>query len=620
MIPVLFDANTETFGSQGIGSLTDAISCTVQEERNGIYELEMQYPISGIHYDNIQERAIICAIPSPYRTRQPFRIYKISRPLNGVVKIYASHLSYDLSGIPINPFSAKGITQSFAMLKSNMEISNNFSFAGNITNEDSVMTLETPEECRSVLGGIRGSVLDVFGGEYEWDNWTVRLWGNRGADNGVTIRYGKNMTDLSSETNTENVVTGIYPYWYKDGVMVTSDPKIVWADSPAFQKAVSVDFTNDFEEQPTQEQLKERAEKYIEDNDIGIIPISIKVSFIQLAQMSGYENLAVLEKCDLCDNVTVQYDALGVDVKAKIVKIKTDVLLERYDSVEVGTVRADVAQTIADTSNKIDSVVRADNTLVAEALRGFINGSLVNLYAQYDAAKPAGETAILFENNDITDPLYGALAIGTQGLMISKKKKVDGTGWDWTAAMTASGGLLGMVITGMISNKDGTSWWDLDTGGLLMTGTFRTQAGTGDYTEMSPDGLAHYSSTGKEYYYYMQHTGSVTITSFANDGFTKYGTATIQLPAKFKGKDIAFTPYLQGLEAKNPSTGERQFIYDCMTKLGMKATNIDKANATITLRVDIGMCCLGRTTVSGAVVPQEMVSPYSVTIGYIAIA
>ena len=118
----------------------------------------------------------------------------------------------------------------------------------------------------------------------------------------------------------------------------------------------------------------------------------------------------------------------------------------------------------------------------------------------------------------------------------------------------------------------------------------------------------------------MQHTGSVTITSFANDGFTKYGTATIQLPGKFKGKDIAFTPYLQGLEAKNPSAGERRFIYDCMTKLGMKATNIDKANAIITLRVDIGMCCLGGTTVSGALVPQEMVSPNSVTIGYIAIA
>ena len=189
MIPVLF-AETETeFATQGIGALADAISCEVTEERNGMYELEMEYPITGIHFEDIQYRAIICAIPSPYRTRQPFRIYKIRRPLDGVVTIYAAHVSYDLNGIPVSPFKSTGIANTFGVIKSHMEIDNNFSFVPGITNTTSVLNLELPTACRTVLGGMQGSVLDIYGGEYEWDVWTVRIWAKRGANNGLKVRY-----------------------------------------------------------------------------------------------------------------------------------------------------------------------------------------------------------------------------------------------------------------------------------------------------------------------------------------------------------------------------------------------------------------------------------------------
>lgn len=464
MIPVLFAETATEFTTQGIGALADAISCEVTEERNGMYELEMEYPITGIHFKYIQYRAIICAIPSPYRTRQPFRIYKISRPLDGIVTIYAAHLSYDLNGIPVSPFNSTGIANTFGAIKANMEIDNNFSFVPGIANTTSTLNLELPTACRTVLGGMPGSVLDIYGGEYEWDIWTVRLWRNRGANNGVTVRYGKNMTKLEAETDGENVVTGIYPYWSKDGVTVTCDPKIIWADNVRYEKSVPVDFTNDFDEQPTPAQLKTRAEKYIEDNNIGTLPTSITVSFVQLAQMSGYEDIAALEECDLCDTVTVQYEALGVDIEAEIVSETTDVLRERYISMQVGTIRADVAQTIADTADKVDKVVRPDGSLVAETLRGFINGSLVNLYAQYDAATPASEVAVLFERNDETDPLFGALAIGTQGILISKQKKADGTGWNWTTALSFEGLMAGIIIAGILTDKTGENYWNLDTG------------------------------------------------------------------------------------------------------------------------------------------------------------
>lgn len=474
MIPILFAADAETFTSQGIGPMGDAISCEVTEERNGVYELEMQYPVTGIHFADIQNRCIIAAIPSPYRTRQPFRIYKISRPLDGIVTIYAAHLSYDLNGIPVNAFTAQGITGAFGGLKANMAIDSNFTFAAGITNTTSKINIQSPTACRTILGGMTGSILDVFGGEYEWDGWTVRLWSQRGKDSGVTVRYGKNMTALTAETDSENTVTGIYPYWQKEDVIVTCSPKIIYADNAPYQKAVPVDFTNDFEEQPTPAQLKSRAEQYIKDNNIGVIPISIDVSFVALSQMTGYESYADLEECDLCDTVTVQYEDLGVDVEAEIVCIKTDVLRERYLSMEVGTIRADIAQTIADTSNKVDQVVRPDGSLVAEAIRGFINGSLANLYAQYDAADPAGALAVLFECLDESNPLYGAMALGTQGLMISKTRKADGTGWDWTTAMTASGLMAGIIIAGILADKTGQNFWNLDTGEIQMTGAFRS--------------------------------------------------------------------------------------------------------------------------------------------------
>lgn len=348
MIPILFGTDEQNFASQGLGALSDVISCEVQEEKNGIYELEMEYPITGLHYEEIEKRKIIYAIPSPYRTPQPFRIYKVTKPLSGVITVYAAHLSYDLNGIPINPFDASNLVTALSGLESNAAIENPFSFW---TDKSSVAewSLDIPTACRSCLGGIQGSILDVYGGEYEWDKTVVKLHQERGTDSGVSIRYRKNLTDLSHEEDVENTVTGIYPYWKdSEGNLVTCSPPIIYATRNFdYQKAIPVDFSSDFEEQPTQEQLKSAAESYITRNDIGKPTVSMKVSFIQLEQMTGYEDIALLEKCDLCDTVTVQYEQLGVDVTAKVVKITTNVLTERYESMELGSIRANVAQTIA---------------------------------------------------------------------------------------------------------------------------------------------------------------------------------------------------------------------------------------------------------------------------------
>lgn len=354
MIPILFPPGEAEFKTQGLGALSDSISCTVTEERNGAFELEMQYPMGGIHFDEITDRCIIYAIPSPYRLPQPFRVYRITKPLDGVCTVYARHISYDLSGIPLNPFTASNAPAAMAGLQSSAAVASPFKFWTDKSTAAN-FAVSVPSSTRSVLGGQAGSVLDVYGGEYEWDGFTVKLHNQRGQDNGVVIRYGKNLTDIEQDRNISSVTTGIYPYWTNtDGDLVICDPKIVPAPGTYnFTRVVPVDFSQDFQEAPSPQELKAKAEQYVKENQIGVPKVSISARFVQLEQFAEYKDLSLLERCDLCDTVTIQFEELGVDAKAKIVKIETDVLLERYNRVEIGYARTNIADTIADQGQQI---------------------------------------------------------------------------------------------------------------------------------------------------------------------------------------------------------------------------------------------------------------------------
>ena len=443
--PVLFPANATTFATQGLGALSDAISCTVMEERNGEFELEMQYPQTGVHFADISDRCIITAIPSPWRTAQPFRIYRITKPMNGVCTIYARHITYDLGGIPVNVFSAQNVASALAGLKSNSAAENPFEFWTDKTTTAN-FAVTTPAALRSRLGGNTGSILDVYGGEYEWDGMTVKLHNNRGADRGVTIRYGKNLTDIEQDRNIANVRTGIYPYWTNsDGALVVCDPPVVNAPgSYDFANIETVDFSQDFEEQPTPAQLKERAEQYISANNIGVPSVSISVSFVDLSQTDQYKGMALLEQCDLCDTVTVQFEALGVNATAEIVRIETDVLLGRYKTIEVGSLRTNITDTIVSnnqaTNEKIDQTASWLEKQVQEATDQITNGGGY-IYRVYDANKNLVEIG------------------STDNLDLSKAKNVwrwnnggfgySGTGYNgpYRTAITQDGHIVADFIT-----------------------------------------------------------------------------------------------------------------------------------------------------------------------------
>lgn len=353
MIPILFSSKATTFTGRGIGLLADTISCKVVEERNGAFELEMTYPVDGLHYADIVERSIIMAIPSPYRNAQPFRVYSMEQPINGVVTIKARHLSYDMTGIPVEPFTLTGdVADIMDEIDSNASLNTGFGLQTDLTSSGT-FTLEKPASMRSCLGGMEGSLLDLFGGEYLFDGYSVQLLSARGSVKDYKVAYAKNITAFNRVTDTEKLVTGIFPFWASGNDTQILTRKVVEIIEDAdYTNVPVVDLTDKFESKPTKAELLAAAEKYIEDNDLGELEVSLDVSFVDLASIDEYAGRARDLQIDLCDTVTIVFPMYGVETQAKIVRIETNVLLERYELITVGTEQTTVADTIASLQNQ----------------------------------------------------------------------------------------------------------------------------------------------------------------------------------------------------------------------------------------------------------------------------
>jgi phage minor structural protein len=512
--PILYSATETNYDNNGIGILSACVSCEVTEEANGAFELAMTYPMDGVHFAEIGDRAIIKAKADQFRDPQLFRVYAISRPMSGVVTVLAEHISYDLSGIPVKPFSANSASASLAGLKNNSVIDCPFEFW---TDKDTVskFSVTNPASIRSRLGGADGSILDVYGGEYEFDNYTVKLHNNRGENRGVSIRYGKNLTDIQQDQNCSSVATGIYPYWV-DGdsdVLVELPEKIVNAPGTYnFTKIKTVDFSQEFESQPTDEQLRIRAEKYIADNDIGIPKVSMTVSFAQLEQYEEYKNLKLLERVSLFDTVNVEFPALRVSATAKAVKMAYDVLADRVKSVTLGSVRANIADTIVEQQKEMEKApTKTDLERAKDAATSWLTNG--KGYAYFRKDDSGNIVDILFMDTQSPATAVNVMRVGQSGIGFSQNG-VNGqyeSAWtidgkfvaDFITAGTLNAALLDVInlsansiTAGTLASTDGKSVViDLDEGTADIVGNVTTRTiGDGEggvyVASLSPNGLS----------------------------------------------------------------------------------------------------------------------------------
>lgn len=475
MIPILYDADTQNFTANGLGRLSDAISCTILEERNGLYELEMQYPITGIHYDLIDQGKILYVSHDEQGDRQPFIIYRISRPINGIVVINAHHVCYELTNVIISPFTASSVTDAFNSFTTHSLTNNPFTFWTDKGSSGSFKVV-APSSCKGLLGGQEGSILDSFGGgEYKWDGYTVRLYANRGTDSGVTIRYGKNLTNVDDTVDTLDLYNGVIPFWYDEetetlvqGSLILGDGGIarsaVWTNQNnvvindengnEFEfayyatKVLPMDLSDEWDEAPTVAQLQSRAQTILNNNRPWLPNENIKVDFVSLWQTTEYANVAPLERVQLCDTVTVYYPELKVNVKAKVIKVVWNALLDRYDSIELGNAKSSFADVLesamqADVDAKIAQVPNVstiENAIkhATDLITGGMGGHIVFLY---DAdGKPTD--MLVMDTEDVNTAVH-VLRINVNGIGFSSTG-VSGT---YTSAWTLDGQFVADFIT-----------------------------------------------------------------------------------------------------------------------------------------------------------------------------
>ena len=351
MIPILYEKTETAFTSNGIGRLVDCTRCVVTEERNGVYEVEFDYPITGQHYADIQEGRIIAVTHDDSGDIQPFDIYKRTAPISGIVTFYATHISYRLNGIVTNPFTASGIANALNALKTNSVGTNPFTFTTDKTTTGTYK-VEVPSTVRTLLGGDNNSILDVFGtGEYQFNKFNVKLWLHRGSDTDVQIRYGKNMSDIEHEVDYSASYNGVAPYWYNtDPASEAEEPPMILVKLPegaiyasgtthdGRNTVAPLDLTQDFEDAvPTVAQLRALAQERLNASNTLLPNENIKVSFVQLWQTEEYKDIAPLQTVNLCDTVEVIYPELGISgIRSKVIKVVYNTLLDRYDEMELG--------------------------------------------------------------------------------------------------------------------------------------------------------------------------------------------------------------------------------------------------------------------------------------------
>lgn len=498
MIPVLYPPNATDFSTFGRGVLTDTISCEVTEERNGVFECLLRYPVSGQHYGLITKECIIKAKPNDTAADQAFRIYRITKPLNGIVTIYGQHISYDLANVPVLPFSTE--SRSPQLILSQL-LAGDTRFTGWTDYSDAkAFSVTQPKSVRACLGGTEGSMLSKWYGEFEWDNFTVKFHSHRGQKTGVVIEYGKNLTAMEQDEDNSGVYTALLPYAVytpegADTETVVTLPEVtlpIVTSEIIRAKTLIMDFSDQFDGVVTEDALRAKANSYIKANPLGTTIPTVTVSFEPLWKQPGYS--ALLERVNLCDTVTIRHSALGVSASAMVIETVYDTLAERYKSISLGQSKSSMITTISEvqsTVDKVESTVGRFPKLLQTAIgkaTGLITGQSGGYVVIHTNEENGQPYELLILDAPSIDEAVNVWRWNVGGLGFSH----NGYNGPYETAITADGQIVADFITsgslvaniikaGVIQSQDGSSWWDLESGEVVL----RAYATSKEVTEVS---------------------------------------------------------------------------------------------------------------------------------------
>lgn len=456
-------------------------SATVHTILNGTWNATVVHPIDADgRWKYIQEEAVI-RLPS-FNGDQLFRVKKKTKTDSGVTAtlepIFMDAMN-DCFLVDVRPTGKNGQEALDIMTAPNSK----YSASSNIT-KVATAYYQFKNLIEAINGDDENSFINRWGGEMLFDNFQIIINDQVGNDYGVELRYGKNIpaNGMSEDVDISSVITRIYPKAY-NGYMMTNNG---YVDSPLVNnyplvKTATITFSD----------VKMRADAQEDDEENGVIicdnqaeldaaltqrcneqytagldkpKVTISADMILLADTEQYKDYQVLETVSLGDTVHCINNHLGIVTDARVIELEYDSLQKKVSSVVLGDFQYNYFNNVSSSMNRIDGVVRPDGSLIAEKIAGFIDGAMASLRAQYNVAQKQDVMAILFENLDEDSPLYGAMALGTQGLQISKTRDSDGRSWDWTTALTANGLIANIIVAGILSDKLGRNYWNLDTG------------------------------------------------------------------------------------------------------------------------------------------------------------
>lgn len=449
MTPILFASDATDFSTNGIGRLSDCLSCTVQETMDGLFELAMTYPMGGAHFDALELGAIILAKPSAKRQPQAFRIYRITKPIDGRVAIYARHITYQLSFIPVSPFTAVGLENALATFKTSAASDCPFEFETDMESE-ATFAVQTPASMKAVMGGTNTSFLKVYGGIWEWDNWTAILRQERGSETSIRISYGKNLSKLDQDADLEKTYTAIYPYWVSGETRVELPEKVVrsqYADLYPFDRVQVLDLSSAFDGQPTEEQLRSYTEALMEESGFGTPTVNLALSFVNLADTVECREILTSDNLDLCDIIAVEFPGLGVSKKEQVIAIEWDVLRERYSGIEIGDQRSTLASVIEDQIETISTMpTTAEMTSRIDHATGILNAGRGG-HAVFNRNTSGWADELLFMDNENYAQAQKVLRINMNGIGFSSTGYQGPYSQAWT--------LDGVLSLGGVNNAYG---------------------------------------------------------------------------------------------------------------------------------------------------------------------
>lgn len=534
MIPVLYERDERNFVSNGICRLPDIVDGFVTEEINGVYELEFKYPINGFNYDQIQEGLIIAVFTDATKVIQPFDIYGRSEPINGIVTFYAHHISYRLSKMVCTPFTAQGPIAAMKYAIEDNCVNNNglFSWSCRVS-QNAELESSVPRNVRDVLLGDENSIASVYDGEFRFYQFWVEFKKQRGEDKGVTIYYGKNLTKLTRDTDDSETYNAIYPYWVSntgdsvtmktlpdEGLVLSSDlPKMplvprlssgfVTSDSAVFNvnqtaaeiKAIPMDISEYFDEEPTDQQIREKTSSLLEGSQAWIPKETFSIEFEQMWESEAYGGYSALQRCSLGDYVMVVNNHVKtVKIKMEIVKVVYDFVLEKYRSMDLGTPRKSFAETIAAaTADFVKDLPSKD--FMQEAIdyaTKLICGGLGGHVVLKTNANGEPEEILIMDTDDVNTAVnvwrfnlggLGHSHSGYNGPFDDVALTMDGR---INANMISTGVLnAGLIKAGILQGLSGNSYWNLETGELHIEALESIESDIDDlqanYTNLSVD-------------------------------------------------------------------------------------------------------------------------------------